>query len=145
MKKKNLNPFAQDFLNTMGNPIFNFFVVDQNAQFFLLQQKYGPSHFNSGLQEVVKLKIRKYVFAYFQFDHFPKSKIYFENNFEIRRSIFLFCFLFFKSERFDQQQQSCKLDIPLYFQILRGGIQGFFNARSLTFSPNALYLPTKQL
>ena len=38
---------------------------------------------------MVKLKIRKYVFAYFQFDHLPKSKIDFESSFEMRRSIFL--------------------------------------------------------
>ena len=42
-----------------------------------------------GLREVVKLKIFKYVFAYFQLDPFPKSKIDFESSFEMRRSIFL--------------------------------------------------------
>ena len=30
------------------------------------------------------------IFAFFQFDHFPKSKIDFENRFEMRMSIFLF-------------------------------------------------------
>ena len=30
------------------------------------------------------------VFAYFQFDYFPKSKIDFESRFEMRMSIFLF-------------------------------------------------------
>ena len=65
-----------------------------------LEQKYGRSHFkfafgiNFGLREVVKRKIRKY--AYFPFDHFPKSKIDSESN-------------IIKSQ---------KMDFPLYFKIV---------------------------
>ena len=65
-----------------------------------LELKYRHSHFKSafrmnfGLWEVVQLKIcqlRQLAFlAYFQFDHFPKSKIDSETRFEIRMSIFLF-------------------------------------------------------
>ena len=71
---------------------------------------------------MVKLKIRKYVFAYFQFDHFPKSKIDFESSFEMRRSIFI---LFL--ERFDQQQKKLKIGFPIVFSNLaRKGLGGFF-------------------
>ena len=41
--------------------------------------------FGSGQTEIT----HKYVFAYFQIDHFPKSKIDFDSSFEIRRSIIL--------------------------------------------------------
>ena len=79
-------PVNSLFENTMG---YQFFDLLKN-----LEQKYGHSHFKSafginfGLWEVVKQKIHKY--AYFQFDHFPKSKIDFESRFEKRMSIFLF-------------------------------------------------------
>ena len=36
------------------------------------------------------------------------------------------------------------MDFPLYFQILRGRVQGvFFQAGKQIFVPNGLYLPTK--
>ena len=75
--KKAPKPFRTRFENTMRNPIFNFFFVDKTLK--KNQQNYGPSHFktpfeiNFTREEVVKLKIKKYVFAYFQFDQFPKS------------------------------------------------------------------------
>ena len=77
-----------------------FLNTDQNAPIFFLELLYGHSHFKSAfginfrLREVVKLKILQNTqireFAYFQFDHFPKSKINSERRFEMRMSILLF-------------------------------------------------------
>ena len=71
------------------------------------------------------MKKETYVFAYFQFDHFPKSKIDFESSFEMRRSKFML-YIFFL-ERFEQQKKSWKSDFPLYFQILRKRVKVFFS------------------
>ena len=52
------------------------------------------------------------VYAYFPFDHFPKSKINFESRFEMRMSIFLFKnFL----ERFGQYLKKSKNGFPVVF------------------------------
>ena len=43
------------------------------------------------------------------------------------------------------KNKKIKLDLPLYFQICAEGLRVFFfQAQELIFSPNALYLPTKQ-
>ena len=83
-----------------------------------LEQKYGHSYFKSafginfGLWEVVKRKIR--VFAYFPFDHFPKSKIDSKSRFEMRMSIFLFKKILLKN--FGQYFKKIKkMDFPLFF------------------------------
>ena len=48
-------------------------------------------------------------------------------------------------ERFHQQQKKLKIGFTIVFSILaRKGLGVFFHARVLIFSPNALYLPTKQ-
>ena len=44
------------------------------------------STLGSGQTENTRIR----VYVYFQFDHFPKSKIEFKNRFEMRMSIFLF-------------------------------------------------------
>ena len=59
------------------------------------------------------MKKETYVFAYFQFDHFPKSKIDFESSFEMRRSKFML-YIFFL-ERFEQQQKKLKIGFPIVF------------------------------
>ena len=81
--KKNPKPICARSENTMENPIFNFLVFGQNAPIFFKE-------------------MRKYVFAYFQFDHFQKSKIDFKSSFEMIRSIFVLNFFL---EHFDQHQK----------------------------------------
>ena len=45
----------------------------------------------------------------------------------------------------DQQKNKLKIGFPIVFSNLaRKGLGGSFHARALIFSPNALYLPTKQ-
>ena len=83
------------------------------------------------------------VYAYFQFDHFPKSKIDFESRFEMRMYIFQFKIFFL--ERFGQYLKKSKNGFPIVFSNLaRKGSGFFFQARKLIFLPNGLYLPTKQ-
>ena len=52
------------------------------------------------------------VFAYFQFDHFPKSKIDSESKFVMRMSILLFKFFL---ERFGQYLEKSKNGFPIVF------------------------------
>ena len=84
------------------------------------------------------------MYTYFQFDHFPKSKIDFESSFEIKMSIFL---LKKKNlERFDEQKKVENSISHCIFKSCTKGFRVFFlHARALNFSANALYLPTKQL
>ena len=55
---------------------------------FSFQIYFWNQFWTSGSGQTENMQIR--VFAYFLFDHFPKSKIDSENRFEIRMSIFLF-------------------------------------------------------
>ena len=82
---------------TMGNPFLNFFSFHQNAPqkkfrieiwTFSFQNCFWNQFSTSGSGQIENTQIR--VFAYLQFDHFPKSKIDSENIFVMRRSIFLF-------------------------------------------------------
>ena len=92
---------------------------------------------------MVKLKIRKYVFAYFQFHHFLKSKMDFKSSFKMRRSIFLF-----KKKNWSVLTNNKKIENWIYHCIFKSFAEGlrvfFLHARAPIFSPNALYLPTKQ-
>ena len=87
MKKKTLKPSAQDLkiqfllVKTLQKKIYN-----RNMD-LLISNCFQNQFWTSGSGQTVNT--RKYVFAYFQFDHFPKSKIDFESSFEMRRSIFL--------------------------------------------------------
>ena len=81
----------------MGNPFFDFLNIDQNAPNFFFRIEIWTFSFQicfckqfstSGSGQTENVQIR--VFAYFQFDHFPKSKIDCEIRFEITMSIFLF-------------------------------------------------------
>ena len=57
-----------------------------------------------------------YIFAYFQFDHFPKSPIDFESSI-VKKFL----------ERFDQQQKKLKIGFPIvYSNLARKGL-GFFS------------------
>ena len=55
-----------------------------------------------------------WLFAYFQFDHFTKSKIDSESRFEMRMTIFLFKFFF--GAFWSVFKKVKKNDFPLYFQ-----------------------------
>ena len=82
----------------MGNPFFDFFLnTDQKAPekkfrieiwTFSFQICFRNQFSTSGSGQTENTQIC--VFAYFQFDHFPKSKIDSESRFEMRMSIFLF-------------------------------------------------------
>ena len=98
---------------------FTLFLVDQNGKkirieiwTFSLQKCFWNKFLTLGSGQTENTQIC--VFAYFQFDHFPKSKIYSENSFKMKRSIFLFKTFFV--ERFDGWKKSSKMDFPLYFQ-----------------------------
>ena len=54
----------------------------------LISTLFSESILTSGSGQTENTQIR--VFAYFQFDYFQMSKIYFESRFEIKRSICLF-------------------------------------------------------
>ena len=89
MKTKALNPSAQD-LKINGKSNFQlFFFDDQNAPKKIYKRNMDLLISKLLSKSIFGLKILKYIFAYFQFDHFPKSKIDFESSFEIRRSIFI--------------------------------------------------------
>ena len=47
-------------------------------------------------------------------------------------------------EDLDKQQKKLKMGFPIVFSNLVRKSLGFFHARALIFSPNALYLPTKK-
>ena len=67
--------------------------------------------------EITSVDTQIYVFVYFQFDYFPKSKSDSKSRFEIRRSIFLFKILVLKS--FGQYLNKSKKNYnPLYFKIV---------------------------
>ena len=83
----------------MGNPFFDFLNTDQNAPkkkfrmeiwTFSFQICFQNQFWTSGSGQTKNMQIP--VFAYFQFDHLPKSKIGSESRFEMRMSIFLFKF-----------------------------------------------------
>ena len=65
---------------------------------------------------MVKLKLRQLrqlsKLTYFQFDHFPMSKIDSESRFEMRMSIFLFNFFM---ERFDHHKKMFNNGFPVEF------------------------------
>ena len=63
--------------------------------------------FGSGQTENMQIL----VFAYFQFNHFPKSKIDSESRFEMRTSILFFVMIF---EQYFLKVK--KIDFSLYFQ-----------------------------
>ena len=79
----------------MGKPFFDFFITDQNAPkklrkeilTFSFQICFQNQFLTSGNGQTENTLI---LLAYFQFDHFPKSKIDFESRFEKRMSKFLF-------------------------------------------------------
>ena len=76
--KKPPKPFLARFENTMGNLIFNFFCCWSNCSEFFLQCKWTFSFQNCFPNLFWTLGCAqtentcKYVFAYFQYDHFPK-------------------------------------------------------------------------
>ena len=80
----------------MGNLFFYFLNPDQNVKkkftteiwTFLFQISFLNKFSTLGSGQTENIQIR--VFAYFQFDHFPKLKIVSESRFEMRMSIFLF-------------------------------------------------------
>ena len=66
-----------------------------------------------GMHQSLRKASQDHVFAYFQFDHFPQSKINFESRFEMRMSIFLFKIFL---ERFGQYFKKSKNGFPIVFQ-----------------------------
>ena len=81
----------------MGNPFFEFLNTDRNSFkkkirieicTFSFQICFRNQFLTSGSGQTENTQIR--VFAYFQFDHFPKLKIDSESKFEMRMYIFLF-------------------------------------------------------
>ena len=90
-------PVKSLFENTMKNPFFDFFNIDSNASkekfsidiwTFSFQICFQNKFWTSGSGQTENTLIR--LFVYFQFDHFPKSKIDSKSRFENRMSIFLF-------------------------------------------------------
>ena len=96
----------------------NFLNADQNAQkkfrteilTFLFQICFQNQFLTSGSSQTENTQIR--IFAYFQFDHFPRSKIDFESRFEMRMSIFLILFFL---QRFGQYLKKSKIEFPIVF------------------------------
>ena len=97
VKNKTL-PWSNHFLKIQWKVHFlSFLNTDRNAPkkkfrieiwTFSFQICFKNQFSTSGSGHTENTCIREYV--YFQFDHFPKSKIYFESIFEMRMAIFLF-------------------------------------------------------
>ena len=94
---KNLRPFQNYIFKiqweihflTLSNTDWNPPKKIQNRNMdILIWNLFLKSIFDSGSGQTENTQIC--VFVYFQFDHFPKSKMHFKSRFEMRISIFLF-------------------------------------------------------
>ena len=108
------------FENAMGNPFFDFFKYwpkRSKKKFrieiwtFSFQICFLNQFLTLESRQTENMQIR--VFAYFQFDNFPKSKIDSQSRFEMRMSIFLFKKNFVK--RFCQYLKKSKKGFPIVF------------------------------
>ena len=97
VEKRTLPRSNHFFENTMGNPFFDFLKYwpkRSKKKFrieiwtFSFQICFKNQFWTSGSGQTENTRICVYV--YFQFDHFPKSKIDFQSRFKMRMSIFLF-------------------------------------------------------
>ena len=106
----------------MGNPFFDFFKYWPK----LLKKKFRLKIWTFSFQVCLWNKFwtlgsgqtentQIHVFAYFPFDHFPKSKIDFESRFEMRMYIFFFKNFLLKS--FGLYLKNQKIDFPLYLKL----------------------------
>ena len=82
------------------------------------------------------MKVKVHVF---RLGHFAKSKIKSESSCLIKS--YIITILIFFGSVLVYILKIKKMDFPLYFQILRGRVWGFFQARKLIFLPNGSYLP----
>ena len=133
----------------MGNPIFNFFFVDQKALwFFFTKEKWTFSFQNcfqnllwtSGSGQTENMQIRICVFSVW-----PHSKV---------QKLILKAVLKWEGQYFYWKQKFLSVLINnkkvenwishCVFKSCAEGFRVFFHAKTLIFAPNALYLPTKK-
>ena len=111
----------------MGNPFFYFLKYWPKRSkkkfrieiwIFSFQFCFKNQFSTLGSGQTENTHIREYV--YFQFDHFPKSKIDFLSRFEMRISIFIFWIFFL--DRFGQYLKKSKNGFPIVFS--KGDLTG---------------------
>ena len=145
--KKTPKPFRAIFENTMGNPIFNFFCCwSKRSNFF----------YNRNIDFLISKLLSKSILDFGKWSNWKYANTYLRI-FSLTTSRspklilkavlkwegpFSYCKFFFGA--FWLTTKKLKIGFTIVFSKCAEGLRVFFHARALIFSPNALYLPTKQ-
>ena len=129
--KKTPEPFRVRFEHTMGIHFFTLVNIGQNASKKNLNNNfivlYDKKCFQNQFWTLGSVPIRKHMkvkLHIFWLGHFAMSKIEFASSFPIKYYIITILKYFLSLSTYIKESK--KMDFPLYFQILRGRVQGFF-------------------